>query len=150
MNEDYDLQREHIPTIVSDSHQAIEHVREDMTVIDVNGDNIGKVAAIKMGDPEAATVSAAEQEPHDTLVDQPLVAAPLTNTATGVLAAPIAPVAARDGEETIDVNLLRIGYIRVDAKGWFNRDLLVPADAITSVTADTVTISLAKNELSKE
>jgi hypothetical protein len=149
MDETLDLQREHIPAVVSDRHQAIEQVREDMKVIDVNGDEIGKVAAIKMGNPNAATVSVAEQTPDDTLLDQPLVAAPITSSASGVLAAPVAPVGAFD-EDTIDPNLLRIGYIRVDAKGWFNRDLLVPADAITSVTADTVTISLAKDELAKE
>jgi hypothetical protein len=149
MDEIRNRQREHIPAVTPDSHQAIEQVREDMKVVDVNGDDIGKVAAIKIGDPDSATVSAAEQTPGDTLLDQPLIAAPLTHTATGVLAAPIVP-AAFDDEEQIDPNLLRVGYIRVDAKGWFSRDLLVPADAITSVTADTVTISLAKDELAKE
>jgi hypothetical protein len=120
-----------------------------MKVIDVNGDDIGKVAAIKIGDPDAATVSAAEETPDNALGDRPLVVAPAVNSATGVLAAPIVPAAVED-DETIDENLLRIGYIRVDAKGWFSGDFLVPADAITAVTADTVSISLAKDDLAKE
>jgi hypothetical protein len=135
--------------VVTESHQLIEQVREGMKVIDVNGDDIGKVAAMKMGDPDTATVSTAEETPEDTLLDRPLVAAPAVNYGTGVLAAPIVPAAVDDGE-TIDENLLRTGYIRVDAKGWFSRDLLVPADAIASVTADSVTISLAKDDLAKE
>jgi len=112
-----DVVLSHTP-IVTERHQLIEQVREGMKVIDVNGDDIGKVAGMKMGDPDAATVSTAEETPEDTLVDRPLVAAPAVNSGTGVLAAPIVPAAVDDGE-TIDENLLRTGYIRVDAKGWF-------------------------------
>ena len=76
--------------------QLIERVQEGMRVIDANGDDIGYVQHLKMGDPEAVT----------TAGNEPTVSAgyvPLSDDADE----PQVP-------EPIRSDLLRVGYIKVD------------------------------------
>lgn len=131
-------------------HPAIERVRKGMTVIDVSGDEVGSVEFVKLGDPESATVSQADLPAAETPHETPIVAAPGVNSSSGVVAAPIVPVTSDLADtETVDSNLLRSGFLRVDAKGWFNSDLMVPADAIASVDGETVYLSVVKDGLTK-
>jgi hypothetical protein len=116
-------------------HQPIELVREGMKVVDAAGNEIGKVEFVRMGDPQAVTVSPAQVQRTGGLFEN--------------VAEAIAGSDADDLPETLAGDLLRVGYLRVDAKGWFNKDRFVPADAITDVAGDTVRIALTKDELAE-
>jgi hypothetical protein len=105
--------------------QPIALVREGMTVVDSAGNEVGKVEFVKMGDPEAATVS-----PADATDDR----GGLFEGVAEALSGPDAD----DLPVTLAGEMLRVGYLRVDTKGWFNKDRFVPADAITGVTGDRV------------
>lgn len=117
------------------AHQPIELVREGMKVVDAAGDEIGKVDFVKTGDPQAVTVSPAQVQRTGGLVQN--VADALGGPDAGEL------------PETIAGDLLRVGYPRVDTKGWFSKDRFVPADAITDVVGDTVRIALTKDEFAE-
>jgi hypothetical protein len=121
--------------VPGEQHQPIELVREGMKVVDAAGNEIGKVDFVRMGDPQAATVSPAQVQRTGGLFEN--------------VADAIAAPDADDLPETIAGELLRVGYLRIDAKGWFNKDRFVPADAITDVAGDTVRIALTKDELAE-
>jgi hypothetical protein len=86
----------------------IEKVVEGMRVVDANGKEIGKVEHVKMGDPDAVTTRGQDEGARPNL--QP-------------------PFADR---------LLRIGYLKVDRKGLFARDVYVAASEIDQVEDDPV------------
>jgi hypothetical protein len=113
-------------------HLPIAQVREGMKVVDAAGDEIGKVRFVKMGDPEAVAVDPADAEHRG-----------------GILEETADVLAGRDDdlEPTLAGELLRVGYLRVDTKGWFHKDRFVPADAITNVAGDRVYLAVAKDEL---
>jgi len=117
--------------------EPIALVREGMTVVDANGERIGPVEYVQMGDPEAVTTAGEGPEPSwpialgDALVDkfdEPDVPEPLRS------------------------QLLRYGFIKIDGPGpdFFDTDLYVRADAITEVSGDTVKLSVRKERLIKE
>ncbi|MEA2531642.1 MAG: hypothetical protein QOG89_3286 [Thermomicrobiales bacterium] len=113
--------------------QPIALVREGMKVVDAAGDEIGKVEFVKMGDPEAVAVNPAD-----------------STRGAGWLDAVGDVVAGRDADdlpETLAGEMLRVGYLRVDTKGWFSKDRFVPADAISGVAGDTVQLAVTKDEL---
>jgi hypothetical protein len=119
----------------SQQHQPIELVREGMKVVDAAGNEIGKVDFVRMGDPQAATVSPAQVDRTGGLLES--------------VADAVAGPNADDLPETLAGDLLRVGYLRIDTKGWFNKDRFVPADAITGVAGDIVRIALTKDELAE-
>jgi hypothetical protein len=86
----------------------IEKVLEGMPVRDSQGNEIGKVELVKMGDPGAVTTVGQD-------VDQK----------------PALPPAFAD-------RLVRIGYLKVDRKGLFARDVYVAATEIDHVEEDAV------------
>jgi hypothetical protein len=114
--------------------QPIALVREGMTVVDSAGDEVGKVDFVKMGDPETVMVN-----PADSTDDR------------GGLFEGVADVIRGDDADdlprTLSGEMLRVGYLRVDAKGWFTGDRFVPADAITSVSGDRVHLAITKDEM---
>jgi hypothetical protein len=114
--------------------QPIAQVREGMTVVDAAGDEIGKVDYVKMGDPEAVTVN-----PADATDDR----GGIFEGVADVLSGPDAD----DLPITLAGEMLRVGYLRVDTKGWFSKDRFVPADAIQGVTGDRVQLAVTKDEL---
>jgi hypothetical protein len=116
---------------VDEGHQPIGMVREGMKVVDAAGDEIGHVDYVKMGDPQAAGISDAEVQGTNDLVDV------VAEAFRGPSEIPV----------TIRERLLRLGFIHVDGKGWFDKDRYVPADAIAAVTADTVRLSATKDDL---
>lgn len=114
--------------------QPIALVREGMIVVDSAGKEVGKVDFVKMGDPEAATVN-----PADSTDDR-------GGLFEGVAAA-LGEPDADDLPVTLAGEMLRVGYLRVDAKGWFSGDRFVAADAITSVSGDRVHLAITKDEM---
>ena len=108
---------------------AVERVREGMKVIDSNGDDIGSVEYIKMGDPEAVTARGNESSPGEPVWpedDEPQVPEPIRS------------------------DLLRVGFIKVDTGDFFDRDLYFRADVVESVTDEAVRIRLPKDRLAQE
>jgi hypothetical protein len=86
----------------------IEKVFEGMRVVDAKGKEIGKVDFVKIGDPEAVTTRGQDEG------TRPNVPPPFAD------------------------RLLRIGYIKVDRKGLFARDVYAAASEIDRVEDDAV------------
>jgi hypothetical protein len=47
----------------------------------------------------------------------------------------------------IRARLLRLGYFKIDGKGWIDTDRYVPSDKIADVSADTVRLSVTEDGL---
>jgi hypothetical protein len=95
----------------------IEKVFEGMRVVDSAGNEVGKVEFVKMGDPEAVSITGQDRE---LMPDLP------------------SPFATR---------LLRVGYVKVDRKGLFARDAYVAASEIDRVEDNTVYLNIPKDML---
>lgn len=114
----------------------IELVREGMTVVDCNGEKVGKVEGLKMGDPGAATEVGNELQDTGFLGD-------VAEAFAGDEREPDVPAPLR-------AQLLRTGYIKVDGGFLIETDRYVAADQIASVEGDTVHLRAAKDDLVKE
>jgi len=110
---------------------VINRVRRGMTVVDANGEELGSIEEVKMGDPGAATVGG------DVPADPGLIAAFFGG---------VEP----DLPEALRARLLRFGYVKVDGKGWIDTDRYIVADQIGNVSGDTVTLTVAKERLMEE
>jgi hypothetical protein len=112
--------------------QLIERVQEGMRVIDANGDDIGSVQHLKMGDPAAVTTAGNEPTvsagyvPLSDDADEPEVAEPIRS------------------------DLLRVGYIKVDGPDLFDTDRYLRADVVERVEDDKVYLRLPKDRLAVE
>ncbi|HEU5430686.1 MAG TPA: hypothetical protein VFU81_03435 [Thermomicrobiales bacterium] len=111
--------------------RVLNQIHHGMRVVDANGETIGKVDYIKMGDPRAATVAS------NAPVDRGLI---------GTFLGDVEP----DVPEPLRDRLLRHGYMKVDGKGWIDTDRYVPADEIARVAGDTVTLTVDKDHLIDE
>lgn len=111
----------------------IAQVREGMTVVDAGGDDVGKVTFVKMGDPAAATTAGEAAGDDGSVLDD----------AGSLFFGDDDP----DLPETFRNELLRVGYVKIDAKGWFGRDRYAAADQIAGVSGETVRLSVAKDAL---
>ena len=118
----------------SASNELLGRIREGMTVVDANGDDIGRVDEIRMGDPEAATIEGQAMDRNNTIVDD--AAAAFGAREDG----PDVPEPFRD-------ELMREGYIRVDGKGWIDTDRYLRASDIADAVGDTVRLRVAKEAL---
>lgn len=149
----------------SDANGPITQAREGMRVIDASGDDLGKVDQVHMGDPAAASAPGEEVDVESGAVDDSIgVFGPAGATAgTGAAGAPGgagAPGALSgigdtlfggggvDLPETLRNDLTRVGFIKIDGKGWFDTDHYARADQIADVSGDTVRLSVAKEALS--
>lgn len=121
---------------VADEPSTISLVQEGMRVIDAMGEDIGKVAFVKMGDPEAATPAAGTLSTPD-VVDA------LADVLGGPEEEPRVPSPLRE-------QLLRVGYLRIDGRGLFAPTWYAAEDAIASVTPDAVILRLTKSELPEQ
>jgi hypothetical protein len=101
---------------------VIEQVREGMHVVAADGKKIGKVEALKMGDPEAVTAEG--QTDPDT--------GGLVSTAIQAFAA-----SSSLPHHTAE-RLLRIGYVKVDRSGLFAGHAYFAADELDRVDGDTL------------
>jgi hypothetical protein len=99
----------------------IDQVREGMPVIDAKGERVGKVAYIKLGDPQAVTAQG--EDPGD---GEPRIAGELRE------------------------RLLRVGFIKVDRKGFLRPDAYVAADEIDRVEDGAVHLLAPDNALLSE
>jgi hypothetical protein len=115
----------------SSASRIINQVQEGMRVVDANGEELGRVDHLRMGDPEAATVDTAQ--PGDE----------------GLLGAFFGD-AEPDVPEPLRSRLLRSGYVKIDGKGWLGTDRYVTADAIGNVAGETVTLTIGKDHLLTE
>ena len=100
---------------------AMEQVREGMKVVAADGDDIGTVDSLKMGNPEAVT------DEGQTVGESAGPIAEFIGDAFGDLGLP------KEREE----RLRRVGYIHVEGK-WLSHDSYVAADEIDRVENDTV------------
>ena len=114
----------------------IAMVQDHMKVVDANGEDLGKVEYIKLGDPQTATTSGQEMGVGGA-VDA------LGDVGDVLLGEDTEP----DVEEPLRSQLLRTGFVKIDGKGWFGTDRYVPADQIASVTDDTVRLSVTKDQM---
>lgn len=142
-------------------------VHQGMSVLDASGEEVGTVDFVKMSDPGIAT--SAGETPPSGADGRPGAAIPgaVPGSATGVATggagtgAPAAPgvipgpFGAEPGAGEPDVpgalaeRLQRTGYLKIDSKGLFRRDVYVGADQITDVD-EVVHLGVTKDELTKE
>ena len=101
---------------------AMEQVREGMKVVAADGDDIGTVDSLKMGNPDAVT------DEGQTAGESVGPIAEFIGDTFGDLAA----LPRERGER-----LLRVGYIHIEGK-WLSHDSYVAADEIDRVEGDTV------------
>lgn len=111
--------------------EPIAAVTERMTVVDSTGANIGKVALVRMGDPDAITV---EGQRQGTIGLAEMVAKSVVGDEPHV------------PEEAAE-RLVRLGYIKVDSKGFLSPDRYAAADDIADVTDDIVTLRVPVDQL---
>jgi hypothetical protein len=121
------------PELVGDSaaSEIINQVQHGMRVLDVNGEEMGKVEDVKMGDPRAATVGPAVE------ADPGLIEAFFGGGEPDV-------------PEPLRSRLLRFGYVKIDGKGWIDTDRYVTADLIGSISGDTVSLTVDKDRVMSE
>lgn len=111
----------------------IVRIDDGMRVLDSNGEEVGTVLTTKMGDPEAVT-PAGQRMPGDlvdTVVDSFAGAEP-------------------DVHPQRAAQLLRTGYIKIDAKGWFARNLYAGAEEIDRVDDAGVRLAVPRSRLVPE
>lgn len=95
----------------------IKHVQKGMLVIDANGEDVGTVAEVQMGDPQAVTSQGQEMSSGGRLLGQ------LIEGLGGGSSLP------RQQQE----RLLRVGYVRIESPGGPSGPSHVPADLIRAV-----------------
>lgn len=122
-------------SMAADEARPLAAVREGMTVVDANGDEVGTVEYVKMGDPEAVTT---QGEEIDT-TDGGLVA-DLAGAFTGGGGEPDVPKPFRS-------QLLRQGFVKVGGKGWFGKDRYFMPHRIARVGGDTVALNVTKDAI---
>lgn len=116
-------------------------IKKGMTVVDVDGDDVGKVSHVQMADlNEADDVGAAnrrdtglfdltpDNEPGDdtTILDDVF-----------------------GGDDRITERMERSGYVKIDASGIFTGDKYVEPYQIASVEGDTVRLTIDKDAIEK-
>lgn len=111
--------------------EPIAMVREGMKVVDAAGDDVGTVRQVRMGDPDAVTTQGQETDTRDNL---------LTDLAEAL-------VGDDDLPETYRNELMRVGYIQIDARGLFQADYAAAAFQIAGVTGDTVKLTVDREAL---
>lgn len=99
---------------------AMEQVREGMSVVDADGNEIGTVEEFKMGDPEAITAEGQAPEQNNGL---------LANLLSALGGGPDVP------QERAE-RMLRLGYVKIDNKGLLAGDRYVAADQVDRVADD--------------
>ena len=115
---------------------TIARVQEGMRVVDATGEEVGKVAYVKMGDPEAVT----------TQGNQP-GATGLTEGFVDVLA----PGGREpDVPDPLRTNLLRTGFVKIKGHGLFARDRYISVERVRDVSSDAIHLDVAKDSLEKE
>jgi hypothetical protein len=126
-------------------HQLIEQAQEGMRVFDVAGKEVGKVEDVRMGDPSAVTDAGQE---HSTLTSG---AAEIGRRIPLIMEDPddVGPTV----PEPERSNLLRMGYIKVQAGGILgigSQYRYVRADLISDIVGDRIMLAVPADELPTE
>lgn len=116
----------------------LSRISEGMKVFDRLHNEIGTVDRVQMGDDDPSTVEVEARQPadlperEDSLIDS------------------IAEVFSPDElPEEVRERLLQQGFVRIDSSGLFAADRYVLPDQIMSVSGDTVTLNVSREELVK-
>ncbi len=107
-------------------------VREGQSVVDSLGEEVGKVAKVRMGDPSAATTRGEERTAPESILD--VFTEGLFGTESNL------PESTRN-------EFVRTGYIQIDGKGLFGKDYAAAAAQIANVTGDRVTLTVDRDSL---
>lgn len=116
----------------------LTRISEGMKVFDRLHHEIGRVERVRIGDddpstPEVEAAGPSEiEERRDSVVDS--------------LAEVFDP---DDLPEAVRARLLQQGFLRIDSSGLFAADRYVMPEQIMSVSGDTVTLNVSKDELVK-
>lgn len=111
----------------------IAQAKVGMPVIDSDGEIVGDVQDLKMGDPEAITTQG-QQAPGGLMDD-------LRDVVVGT---------EPDVHPQRAAQLLRTGYLKVDARGLFARDLYVGPEQIDHVDSRGVALVVPRSQLNPE
>ena len=114
----------------------IGRVHEGMHVVDSSGEDIGRVEAVSMGDPQASTTAGNEERGRPGAI--------------GIVAEAFGGEREPDVPEPLRSRLVREGYIKVDGPNLLDTDRYVPSDYVRDVSEDRVQLSVPKERLSKE
>lgn len=114
-----------------DDPGPIKHAVEGMSVVDAAGQDVGTVAEVKMGDPQAAT-GQGQQAPRGGGL--------LTELAGAFTAGTSMPAQQQQ-------RLVRLGYLRISGPGLMADDLYVTADHVTGVRGDRVQLDVPATAL---
>jgi hypothetical protein len=112
--------------------EVLSQVREGMRVVDVNGEELGKVESVQFGDPEGVTVS-------------PIVLQDRIGLRAAFFDGPEPHV-----PEPFFSHLLRLGFAKIDGRGWIDTDYYVTPDMIQSVSGNTVKLKAPKERVITE
>ncbi|MET8870248.1 hypothetical protein AB0K18_44910 [Nonomuraea sp. NPDC049421] len=114
---------------------VIDQVQSGMKVVDSDGKELGTVEFVKLGDPAAATTEGQESDPRPGVV--PILADVFTDPEP-------------DLPPALAARLVRTGFVKVDAKGLFSRDLYVTPDQVARIDGNVVHLSAGRGALAKE
>jgi hypothetical protein len=113
----------------------IRRISRGMKVLDAKGEEIGKVDQLQMGDPEGVTE---EPDLYKRKMEGPLLTRVVDQ---------YRPTGDIDAPPSARAHLLRMGYIRIDGKGWLDVDRYASADQIESVDEHHVRLKVPKEAL---
>jgi hypothetical protein len=112
---------------------TIAHVQSGMAVLDRDGESVGTVSVVRMGDPSAVTTRGQTDGG-----DGPLQTVARAFGAGG------------DVHPQFAQKLLRTGYLKVDRPGVLGGYVYVPADEVASVQGTTVRLASSRDSLVPE
>jgi hypothetical protein len=113
----------------------LSQIHEGMKVVDVAGDEVGKVDLVQMGDPQATTVDT-ETRPQ-TVLDSVVQAVALDESEPDV-------------PEPLRSRLRISGYLKIDGPDLMDTDRYVSSQNIREVREDRVMLSVRKDDLPRE
>ena len=118
------------------SSDVLARVREGMRVVDVSGEEVGRVQFVRMGDPEAITTQGNDDRPTEFMA----------RIAQAVLPDEREP----DVPEPLRSNLLRSGFVKIDGPDLRDTDRYTSSLQVRDVSDDTVRLSVPRSELPVE
>ena len=147
--------------IVDAGGETLTNVQVGYRVMDSSGDEIGTVTDLKSGDRDAVTGDEATGSfggggAMPIAVPGGTGTGGSTGSSSGVGIPAVVAASGDDfgGEPNVQEpaysQLVRLGFIKIDAKGWFNSDLYASADQIARVEGETVYLRGSKNDLISE
>lgn len=133
----------------SEDSEPISRVVRGMAVVDCTGVEVGKVESVTMGDPEAADTQGLDTGTgagggaviSQSAIESLGVVGALADSVFGSEPDVPGPMAAR---------LIRLGYVKVDARGLLEADRYVASDEVAEVVDDTVVLTVPKDRLTAE